>query len=258
MTKSPSRTFCPDEVEDPAEIAWASLENAIGNQLRQEIADLYVAQTQVKLFLIEIERIEISSETAITYAHQNRLDVMNSKAIVMDAFRRVEVAADALESDLDVSGQVNVGSDPNSNSPFKLDSANNRYTLGLQLDGPLNRLNERNAYRATQIAYQRASRDYIASKDRVANEVRQIPPSAGTQSTQFPDRSSTGCRGDAASRPGADRVAAKYRIERQRDIDSVASARRHAGRQEQFDLQLGRLPRSENETVRRIGNALPR
>jgi outer membrane protein TolC len=126
------------------------------------------------LFLIEIEPQAISSEAAITFAHYNRLDLMNSKATVVDAFRRVEVAADALQSDLDVTARIKIGSDPNSNSPFKLDSANNEYNLGVQFDGPLNRLNERNVYRASQIAYQQASRDYIADKDQIANEVRLV------------------------------------------------------------------------------------
>lgn len=164
----------PSEVDDNAVIAWNSLEEAIGARLREEIAELYVAQTQIKLFLIDIEPKAIPTETAITFAHQNRLDLMNSKARVVDAFRRVEVAADALESDLDVTGQVRVGSDRNSNSPIKLDSANNVYTLGVQFDGPLNRLNERNAYRASQLDYQQASRNLIATKDSIANEVRQI------------------------------------------------------------------------------------
>lgn len=164
----------PDEKDSTAIVAWKVLEEAIGSRLREEIAELYVAQTQVKLFLIDIEPISIASETAITFAHQNRLDLMNSKADVMDAFRRVEVAADALESDLNLTGGVAIGSDAGSNSPFKLDSANNRYSLGVQFDGPLNRLNERNAYRAVQIAYQQSSRNFIATKDSIANEVRQV------------------------------------------------------------------------------------
>ncbi len=164
----------PDEKDDTAIAAWKEMEGAIGRRLREEIAELYVAQTQITLFLIDIEPRRIVPETAISFAHHNRLDLMNSKAIVMDSFRRVEVAADALESDLDVSGQVIVGSDANSNSPFKLDSKNNQYNVTVQFDGPLNRLNERNIYRASQIVYQQASRDYMATKDQIANEIRLI------------------------------------------------------------------------------------
>ncbi len=154
--------------------AWEALQQAIGEQLRGELADLYLAQTLVRLFLIEIEPHDVQQESAITYALNNRLDLMNSKATVMDAFRRVEVAADALESDLTVTGGVTLGSDPSINNAYRFDSSANRYTVGVEFDGPLNRLNERNVYRATQIAYQRASRSYIADKDLVANEVRSI------------------------------------------------------------------------------------
>ena len=164
----------PNDDDNTAVAAWKTLQEAIGGILREEIAELYVAQTQIRLFLIDIEPLNIRSETAISFALQNRLDLMNSKAIVMDAFRRVEVAADALESDLNLSAGVQIGSDSNSNDPFKFDSSNNQYSLGLQFDGPLNRRRERNDYRATQIAYQSASRNYIAAKDRIANEVRQI------------------------------------------------------------------------------------
>ncbi len=158
----------------PSVQAWDALQDAIGVQLRSELADLYLAQTLVRLFLIEIEPHELKQKTAITYAHLNRLDIMNSKATVMDAFRKTEVAADALESDLSVTGGVTVGSDPSRNNAFRFDSSANRYRVGVQFDGPLNRLNERNVYRSTQIAYQRVSRSYIADKDRVANEVRSI------------------------------------------------------------------------------------
>ncbi|MCR9292268.1 MAG: TolC family protein [bacterium] len=163
-----------DDRRDTAIEAWQAMEDAVGRRLRDEIAELYVAQTQIRLFLIEIEPYSIASETAITFAHQNRLDLMNTKAQVVDAFRRVEVAADALQSDLSIDGSVAVGSDPNSNSAFSFDSKSNRYRVGVQFDGPLNRLNERNAYRARQIEYQRASRQLLAGKDQIANEVRAI------------------------------------------------------------------------------------
>ncbi|QDV22310.1 TolC family protein [Aureliella helgolandensis] len=164
----------PREEVDPRIAAWSALQLAVGERLREDISELYVAQTQVRLFLINIDPQAIESESAITFAHQNRLDLMNSKATVMDAFRKVEVAADALESDLSVSGSVALGSDPSKNNPFRFDSSANRYRVGVEFDGPLNRLNERNAYRASQIRYQQASRGYMSDRDRVANEVRSI------------------------------------------------------------------------------------
>lgn len=160
------------ELPKPEMVAWRSLYTAIGGPLREEISNLYIAQTQIRLFLIDIDKMEIDQKSAITFAHQNRLDQMNREAQVMDAFRKIEVAANALQSELNVTGQLGLGTDPSKNNAFRLDSSANTYRVGVQFDGPLNRLNERNVYRATQIAYQQASRNYVAGKDTIANEVR--------------------------------------------------------------------------------------
>ncbi len=160
------------ESQKPEIAAWRSLYTAIGGPLREDISNLYIAQTQIRLFLIDIDKMEIDQKAAITFAHQNRLDQMNREAQVMDAFRKIEVAADALQSELNVTGQLGLGTDPAKNNAFRLDSSANTYRVGVQFDGPLNRLNERNVYRATQIAYQQASRNYVAGKDTIANEVR--------------------------------------------------------------------------------------
>ena len=160
------------ESKKPEVVAWRSLYTAIGGPLREEISNLYIAQTQIRLFLIDIDKLEIDQKAAITFAHQNRLDQMNREAQVMDAFRKIEVAADALQSELNVTGQLGLGTDPSKNNAYRLDSSANTYRVGVQFDGPLNRLNERNVYRATQIAYQQASRNYVAGKDTIANEIR--------------------------------------------------------------------------------------
>ncbi|MEZ6134691.1 MAG: TolC family protein [Pirellulaceae bacterium] len=163
------------EKPNPKVVAWQAVQDAVGNQLRSEAVEIFLIQTQIRLFLIEIDPIPpLKSEAAITYAFQNRLDLKNSQAQVVDAFRKVEVAADALESDLSLQGGVTIGSDPTQNSPYRFDSSANRYTVGVQFDGPLNRLNERNTYRAQQIAYQQATRGYMAAKDGTANELRSI------------------------------------------------------------------------------------
>lgn len=160
------------DVKPPEVLAWESLLAAIGRGLREEIAELAIAQTQIRLFLITIEPLNVDERSAISFAQQNRLDQMNRKAQVMDGFRKIEVAADLLESQLNVSGQAILGTDPNHNNAYRFDSSANSYRVGVQFDGPLNRLNERNVYRASQIAYQQATRNYVAGKDQVANEVR--------------------------------------------------------------------------------------
>jgi len=175
----PPREIDPEQAGSGAEtdrrvIAWDTILEGIQKNLRREVDELYLAQTQIRLFLIDIEPLEVNELAAITYAHQNRFDLMNAKAEVMDSYRRVEVAADALQSDLSLTGGVVLGSDTNRNNAFRFDANNAQYTAGVQFDGPLNRLNERNAYRARQIEYQRVSRNFIANRDQVSNEIRSV------------------------------------------------------------------------------------
>lgn len=152
--------------------AWKALYDAVNGPLSEEISGLYIYQTQIRLFLIDVPAVDVPQETAITYAQQNRLDQMNRQAQVMDAFRKIEVAADALQSSLTLNGQIGLGTDPNKANAFRLDSSANTYRAGIEFDGPLNRLNERNLYRASQVAYQQTARNYTAGKDIIANEVR--------------------------------------------------------------------------------------
>ncbi len=154
--------------------AWNEMRIALGRKLRETVANMAILQTQVRLHLIDLEPVRVEERSAVLFAQQNRLDQMNRQAQVMDAFRKIEVAADLLESELGVTGQIGLGTDPNKNNAFRFDSSANTYRVGVQFDGPLNRLNERNIYRATQVAYQQAVRSYSAGRDAIANEVRLI------------------------------------------------------------------------------------
>ncbi|HMP78815.1 MAG TPA: hypothetical protein PKD54_05145, partial [Pirellulaceae bacterium] len=109
---------------------------------------------------------------AVEFARHNRLDIMNSRARTVDAFRRVEVSANALRSQFDVTGQAALGTDPTRDNAFRFDSSANTYRMGVRLDGPLNRLNERNTFRAAEIAYQQSRRQLLATEDAVSAAIR--------------------------------------------------------------------------------------
>jgi outer membrane protein TolC len=114
----------------------------------------------------------MSEETAVRVAAENRLDLMNIRGRVIDAYRRVEVAADALEGDLDLVLEANIATDPNRINAFRFDASANRYRARVQFDSPLNRLAERTAYRAAQIDYQQARREYMAAHDQLVRQIR--------------------------------------------------------------------------------------
>jgi outer membrane protein TolC len=152
--------------------AFDQLVDLISKNLQADISELFVTQTQIRLFLIGINPVEVDEPVAVDLALSQRLDLMNDRARVVDAYRRVEVAADQLESDLNLTATADLRTAPNRDNGIRFDGESSRYTAGIQLDGALNRMAERNAYRSSQIAYQQQRRSYMASEDSIVNQVR--------------------------------------------------------------------------------------
>ncbi len=157
--------------DDNRQESWEAIVDDV-KRLLALAEGVITAQTQTKIYLIELPRLEVSEEEALRFARENRLDVQNALAQLTDAWRKVRIAANALRSDLDVVASANLGTDPDHLDPFNFASEASVYSLGLKFDGPLNRLAERNAYRASLIAYQRARRNYMALSDQVEFQVR--------------------------------------------------------------------------------------
>ncbi|MBN1765367.1 MAG: TolC family protein [Sedimentisphaerales bacterium] len=112
--------------------------------------------------------LEEAVQTALTY----RLDLANERDQLEDAARKVEVAADNLGADLDLVGSMHV--DSGSGTDFtNLLFNDGTYRLGLELDLPLDRKNERNAYRRALISLLQNERNYQEKIDDVKLEVRQ-------------------------------------------------------------------------------------
>ena len=153
---------------------WRNLQSLIAGPggLKDRVNTLFVLETQIRLFLIDIRSLEVDEQTAVEIALSNRLDLMNNRAQVVDAYRSVEIAADQLESDLSVTASTNLLTDPNVDNAFRFDSDSSQYNLGVSFDGPLNRFSERNQYRAQQLNYQLQRRAYMESEDTVVNSVR--------------------------------------------------------------------------------------
>jgi outer membrane protein TolC len=156
-----------------------------GRELAKHIAQLFVVQTQIRVHLIELPRITEKEEEAIDFAFQNRLDLMNQRARVVDAWRKVTVAADGLEPGLNFVASANIGTDPDHARPFRFAAENSRYSVGLRFDSPLTRLAERNRYRASLIDYQQARRDFMEREDRIQQAIRRDLRLLTTQKLAF-------------------------------------------------------------------------
>ena len=150
--------------------SWTQLTRMLGRRLRERLANMFLAQTQTRLFFIDVKRTDIEETQAVAYALKNRLDLKNARGQLTDAYRNVEVAADALESDLTISANATLGTD--NDNAFRFDSNANSYNVGVQFDGPLNRFNEANGYRASQIGYQASRRSLMATEDAITNQIR--------------------------------------------------------------------------------------
>ena len=112
-----------------------------------------------------------SEAEAIATAIRHRLDIANSSDAINDAERKVLVAADALRADLNLVANAEINSkDLKSRGPKKFDDI---YTVGAQLDLPLDRLAERNVYRTAQITLTQKQREYDQAVDIVTLELRQ-------------------------------------------------------------------------------------
>jgi outer membrane protein TolC len=152
--------------------SWQALQN-LAREEQARVADLFVLQTQVRVYLIQLPESAYALPEAVDLAQGARLDLMNQRARVVDAWRRVGVAADALGAGLDLVAGADIGTAPDASNPVQFSRAGSSYRVGVRLDGPLNRMAERNVYRASLIDYQRARRDYMGLEDGIARAVRQ-------------------------------------------------------------------------------------
>ena len=134
---------------------------------------LTLVPAQARLEVITVgENVELDAEQAFQIALANRLDFMNGRAALVDRWRAIQVAADALQSDLTITGSGDVRTVKN--NPVDFRAATSSVRLGLEFDAPLARLLERNGYRETLIEYQRSRRSLIQSHDSLQKGLRAL------------------------------------------------------------------------------------
>ncbi|MGB7329726.1 MAG: TolC family protein, partial [Rubripirellula sp.] len=129
----------------------------------QLVERLALVPAQARLEIVSVEAVELEPEAAGQIALENRLDFMNGRAALVDRWRAIQVAADALQSDLTITGEGDIRTAKNNPVDFK--SSTGRLRLGIEFDAPLARLLERNGYREALIDYQRNRRNLIQSQD---------------------------------------------------------------------------------------------
>ncbi len=138
------------------------------------VGTLEAVQIGLRVEIVSNEEFDIPMDQAVAIGLENRLDLKNARAFVMDARRRVEVAANALRSNLDavVEGDINTPGPFGNTDPFEFRGDISDLRIGVAFDSPLDLNQERNTYRAALIDYQRARRDYMLFEDQVKQEIR--------------------------------------------------------------------------------------
>lgn len=121
-------------------------------------------------------RYEIAEEKAVELALDKRLDLKSAHGRVVDAQRRVIIAADGLKAGLDL---VAGGSFGERRSAATATSKDGRfrpdkgfYSLGLNADLPWERTAEANAYRESYIALEAVTRGVQALEDQIKLDIR--------------------------------------------------------------------------------------
>jgi outer membrane protein TolC len=152
--------------------AWETLQR----RLRQQsdlTAQLFVIQTQVRVYLIRLRPVQYEEKAAIAYAEANRFDLMNQRGRVVDAWRQIKVAANSLEAVANVSFNANIATKPGGSNPVDFRASASSYSVALQLQAPLDRQAERNLYRMSLITYEQARRAFMALDDQIQQAIRQ-------------------------------------------------------------------------------------
>lgn len=104
---------------------------------------------------------------------EDRLDLMNARAQLYDAWRQYAVLANALKGYLNVTITNQVYTPPTTTNPFGFFSQAKQFSGVLNAELPLIRVSERNNYVANQVNFERNRRALMLAEDQIKYQVRQ-------------------------------------------------------------------------------------
>jgi outer membrane protein TolC len=114
--------------------------------------------------------VDVNREAAFKISVQKHMDILNVIDRFEDSKRKVRVAADQLRPQLDLFANATLQSE----SPYdytNFDPNKVRYAAGLRLNLPVDRLNERNNYRATLVSFESQLRALELTLDRSQDRI---------------------------------------------------------------------------------------
>lgn len=119
-----------------------------------------------------LQQRDIHLDNATAKALATRLDLANTRDGLEDANRRITIAEDGLKGDVDLVASMGYASRGDQPQSARIALARGDYSIGFDIDLPVDRLSERNALRDTQVARQAAARALDLASDNVILDVR--------------------------------------------------------------------------------------
>ncbi len=116
--------------------------------------------------------LEDELQAAVRIALEYRLDLMNARAQLYDAWRQIRVTANALQGVLNLTLTNNFYTPVNGTEPLNFLSKANNLSLVLNAELPLVRMTERNNFRSALISYQRSRRALQQAEDNLKIQLR--------------------------------------------------------------------------------------
>ncbi len=116
--------------------------------------------------------VEADVDEAMLTALVQRLDLMNVRGELADAWRDVKYAGDNLRGILNIEASQSIRTRLGGDHPFDFTFDDSTTSLGLRVDTPLNRRAERNLFRLALINYNVALRNLQAAEDNIKLQIR--------------------------------------------------------------------------------------
>lgn len=134
------------------------------------VEEASLVQARARLESVILKPLTVDPHDALNTALVYRLDVMNSRAALVDTWRLIAYNADALQSNF----TVTLGADMTTtgNNPAKFRGPTGSMRASMQFDPPFTRLLERNNYRQALIDYSRDRRQFIQYVDSIHQSLR--------------------------------------------------------------------------------------
>jgi hypothetical protein len=119
------------------------------------------------------DKLEDVLQAGVRVAFENRLDLMNARAALYDAWRQIKVTANGLQGVLNIAVTNQFLTPPNTTNPFAFVDQAKQFQLVLNAELPLVRVADRNNFRAALIAYQRERRNLQGTEDDLKLQIRE-------------------------------------------------------------------------------------